>query len=484
MDENSVVLKYLAKEGYNVDTKYYQNVSIWKEWYDGTVSEFHKYHDQNNIERELYKLGMAKKGCEDWSSILFTERDNIIANSKDNQEYLDKMLENLGFYDKIPDNIENAFWSSTIATVARVKDAIVDKKKKVLLANENTRMELIDVTAKQIVPLKIEHGKIVDLAIVSTIKEDNKEIYYIEIHELINNEYIVRNVYLDSNGAEVEREGILKEYNTHSNIPLFSLLSPKIVNNKRYNNGLGLCIYANAIDQLKSCDIAYNNYVTDGVLGGKKVFYNRKLVKYETVKRKDENGEEYVEEIPIYPDDLTKQQFQVLSNEAETINDKALIQEHNPDLRMDDNEKNINLALNLYSFKIGLGKGYYKFENGTVVTATQYLGENRDLVSNAKKHRKALNSYVVGVARSILLLGRLLFGENVDEKDDINLTDKDGFLVSDEELQEQYRQDFNAGLMSKLTYLIKARGMSEKEAREELERIKSENPSVKDLVGE
>ena len=95
MDENSVVLKYLAKEGYNVDTKYYQNVSIWKEWYDGTVSEFHKYHDQNNIERELYKLGMAKKGCEDWSSILFTERDNIIANSKDNQEYLDKMLENL-----------------------------------------------------------------------------------------------------------------------------------------------------------------------------------------------------------------------------------------------------------------------------------------------------------------------------------------------------------------------------------------------------
>ena len=83
-----------------------------------------------------------------------------------------------------------------------------------------------------------------------------------------------------------------------------------------------------------------------------------------------------------------------------------------------------------------------------------------------------------------MLLGRLLFSANTDEDDEIQLTNKDGFLISDEELQEQYRQDFQAGLMSKLTYLMKARGMTKEQAMQELELVKKDNPSIKDLVGE
>ena len=164
------------------------------------------------------------------------------------------------------------------------------------------------------------------------------------------------------------------------------------------------------------------------------------------------------------------------------INEKKLVHEYNPSLRINENEKNINLSLNLLSFKVGLGKGYYKFENGTVVTATQYLGENKDLVGNAKKHRKALNEYCVGIARAILVLGRLVFEKNTDENDTIELTDKDGFLVSDEELQNQYRQDFQAGLMSKLTYLMKARGMSKEQAINEIKLINNDNPSLEDVI--
>ena len=95
-----------------------------------------------------------------------------------------------------------------------------------------------------------------------------------------------------------------------------------------------------------------------------------------------------------------------------------------------------------------------------------------------------MNDYTVGIARAILLLGRLLFGVNTDENDEIQLTNKDGFLVSDEELQEQYRQDFQAGLMSKLTYLMKARGMTKEQATQELALVREDNPSVKDLIGE
>ena len=106
------------------------------------------------------------------------------------------------------------------------------------------------------------------------------------------------------------------------------------------------------------------------------------------------------------------------------------------------------------------------------------------LVSNAKKHRSALNDYTVGIARAILLLGRLLFSANTDENDEIQLTNKDGFLIDDETLQQQYLQDYNNGLMSKLTYLQKARNMNEQQALEEIARIQNDNPSIKSLIGE
>ena len=122
--------------------------------------------------------------------------------------------------------------------------------------------------------------------------------------------------------------------------------------------------------------------------------------------------------------------------------------------------------------------------NGSEMLKLQRVVKNQDLVSNAKKHRSALNDYTVGIARAILLLGRLLFGVNTDENDEIQLTNKDGFLVSDEELQEQYRQDFQAGLMSKLTYLMKARGMTKEQAMQELALVRKDNPSIKDLIGE
>lgn len=478
---NNVILKYLSSLGYNVSGDYYNQIDIWKAWWQNSVKNFHEYHDQNGEKRELYKLGMAKRGCEDWSSILFTERDEMICDNQNNQEYLNTQLKELKFNDMIPDNIETAFWSGTEATILRVKNAKVVGKK--IVADENTKTQLINVNASQIIPLKVDNGEIIDVAFVSETIINQKKGYYIEIHELGENGYTVYNKYIDEQGNELQNDEVVDEYETGTDVKLFSILRPRILNNIDNNNGLGISVYANAIDLLKSCDLAYNNYNKDMELGGKKVFYNKKLVKYNVREYTNpETGETIREEIPIYPDDLTKQQFQVLNDDIDTANDETLIHEYNPELRVAEDEQAINLALNLFAFKCGMGK-YYRFDNGTVVTATQYIGENKDLVSNAKKHRNAVNEYVVGIAKAILFIGRTLFNEPVTEEDEINLTDKDGFLISDEELQERYRQDYQAGLMSKKKYLMKARGMSEEQALQEIEEAKKDNPTVEQIIG-
>ena len=240
---------------------------------------------------------------------------------------------------------------------------------------------------------------------------------------------------------------------------------PRVVNNIKENNGLGISIYANAIDQLQGVDIVYNNFMKDFYLGGKKVFYNKKLTKYYTQTYTDEEtGEVVVQEVPIYPDDITKQQFQIVGDDVD-VNAETLVHEYNPDLRETENENGLNLALNILAFKSGLGKAYYKFEQGGVVTATQAILDNKDLVGNAKKHRSALNKYTIGIVRSILMIGRLFFNENVDENDIINLVDKDGFLNSEEDQKEEYMTEIAAGLRQPWEYRVKFFGEDEETAK-------------------
>ena len=93
---NNIVLKYLKEQGYEtVTTDYYEYIKTWENWWRNEV-DFHKYHDQTGKERKLFNLGMAKRVSEDWSSILFSERDEIVteANTKKqteiNNNYLNK----------------------------------------------------------------------------------------------------------------------------------------------------------------------------------------------------------------------------------------------------------------------------------------------------------------------------------------------------------------------------------------------------------
>ncbi len=491
---NDVVLKYLKEEGYEtVSTDYYDWINLWENWWRNEV-EFHKYHDQTGKERKLFTLGMAKRIAEDWSSVLFTERDEITTKAetdeqtKLNNKYLEKQLKVLKIYKDLPTAIEKAMATGTAGAILRVKHVKVDKQSN-LLANDKTKLDIIYVGASQIIPLKVEHGQIIDVAIVSENNIEDKKEYYIELHKLIYNEklmkeiYEISNTYLDENGEEIYKEGIAKKYTIKSNIPLFSILKPAIANplDTSYNNvnGLGFSIYGTAIDQLKACDITYNNFVMDFYLGGKKVFYNKKIVNTKTIQKKDSNGNIIEEQIEMYPDDITKQQWKTYGDEMTNLKDDPAITEYNPELRVEEDTQGIQFALNMLSFKAGLGTEYYRFDTGKgmVVTATQYVGDRQDLVINANKHRKNVDEFVSGICKAILLLGRILFKENVTEECTVTITDKDGFMIDTETAKQEFRQDIAQGIRQPWEYRVKFLGEDEKTAKamikdEEIENIK------------
>lgn len=473
---NEVVLKYLKKQGYeNVSTSYYKWIDLWESWWRNEV-DFHKYHDDSGVERTMYTLGMAKRMSEDWASILFTERDEIITEAstikqtQTNNEYLNKQIKILKVYKDLPTAIEKAMATGTAGAILRIKHAKVDKQGG-LFADERTKTDIIYVSASQIIPLRVEHGEIIDIAIVSeNIKGDKKE-YYIEIHKLQykdNKEiYFISNTYLDEEGNEVQKEDIAKQYTVNSNVPLFSIMKPAIANpiNENYNiiNGLGFSVYGTAIPQLQACDITYHNFVMDFYLGGKKVFYNKKIVETRTMT--DNKGREI--EVPIYPDDLTRQQWKTYGNEMQNLQQEPAIKEYNPELRVEEDTAGIQFALNVFAFKGGLGTGYYKFDSGrgNVITATQYVGDRQDLITNANKHRKNVDEFVSGIARAILLLGRILFKEPVTEDCIVKVTDKDGFMVDTETAKQEFRQEIAQGIRKEWEYRVKFFGEDEETAK-------------------
>lgn len=477
---NKVVLEYLRKKGYDtVSTDYYNWIELWESWWKDKV-DFHKYHDQTGKERKLYTLGMAKRVSEDWSSILFTERDEITTEAetekqtKANNEYLAKQLKVLKVYKDLPTAIEKAMATGTAGAIIRVKHAKVDKQGNLTIDNR-TKLDIIYVGASQIIPLRVEHGEIIDIAIASENTINDKKEYYIEIHKLIYEEeskqevYVISNTYLNEEGEEIQKENIAKEYTIKSNVPSFSILKPAIANplDTSYNNvnGLGFSIYGTAIDQLKTCDITYNNFVMDFYLGGKKVFYNKKIVNTETIQRKDENGNLIEEQVELYPDDITRQQWKTYGDEMTNLKDNPAITEYNPELRVEEDKEGIQFALNMLSFKSGLGTKYYEFNGGSVVTATQYVGDRQDLIVNANKHRKNVDEFVSGICKAILLLGRILFKENVTEDCIVKITDKDGFMVDTETAKQEFRQDIAQGIRQAWEYRVKFLGEDETTAK-------------------
>ena len=477
---NNVVLKYLEDKGYDtVSTDYYNYIELWESWWKNEV-DFHKYHDQTGKERKMFSLGMAKRLAEDWSSILFSERDEISTETKTakqtkiNNEYLNKQLKVLKVYKDLPITIEKAVAMGTAGAIIRVKHAKVDKQGR-LYADERTKLDIIYLEASQIVPLRIEHGVIIDVAIVSENTVKSKKEYYVELHQLKYDKkqgkeiYEISNNYLDENGNEINKEGIVKSYTINSSVPLFSIIKPAIANpiDIKYNNvnGMGFSVYGTAIDQLIACDITYNNFVMDFYLGGKKVFYNKKITKTKTRQIKDSDGNVREEEYEVYPDDVMKQQWATYGEEIENLKDNPVVTEYNPDLRVEEDKAGIQFALDMLSFKAGLGTKYYEFNGTSIVTATQYVGDRQDLIVNANKHRKSVDDFVSGICKAILLLARVVLKENVTEDCTVTITDKDGFLEDTETAKQEFRKDIAQGIRKAWEYRVKFLGEDEETAK-------------------
>ena len=236
-----------------------------------------------------------------------------------------------------------------------------------------------------------------------------------------------------------------------------------------------MAIYGDSIDQLKILDITYNNFGMDFKIGQKILIINKKLTKVVEEEYTDENGEIKTRQRVVYPSDIQKQLFTDMSNGIYSSGDeKPYVYEYNPDLRVGDNKEGIQFALDNLSFKVGYGTHYYSFENGNITTATEAVLSRQDFVNNGNKNRKSIVEYLKGLCKALLLSEKILGDSSIDETQDVEIPDVDGFLEDDETIRNRLREDADSGYISKKRYLMKIYCMTEEEATKELQEIEKE----------
>lgn len=449
---SNVICQYLAKQGFHTaPDETYSHIDEWLEWYQGDVEKFHKYKIYNGISvtsHRRYTLGMAKKVCEDWANLILNEKVAIKAGRY--AKRLNEILEQNNFKVKGNQLIELAY---ALGTGAFVEYKEADGK------------VIIDyIRADMIYPLSWDNGVIIECAFGSSKVVDGKEQIYLQIHRLGNAEngekpelYYIENRYVDAKtGDELAiPEHVDALIPTGYTKPLFQIITPNICNNIDLDSPLGVSVYANSIAQLKGCDLVYDSYMNEYVLGRKRIMVP--VSKAKMMMQKDGIA------APVFdPNDTVYIQMPGDRDEDQKLTEIDM------KIRASDHELGIQRCLDILSLKTGMGTGRYQFDSSGVKTATEVISDKSDLYQNRQKNAIIVRAAVIAMVKAVSFLDKGKEMEATVDFDDSIIEDSNTTIDKNIKL-------VNAGLRSKLTAIMEINKCTEAEARAELERIAEDN---------
>lgn len=454
------ILNYLGRLGYTtLPASFYRSIKLWEGWYKGLVASVHKYKVYNgktSISRTRLSLQMAKKVSEDIADLLLNEKTAITISegteSSKTSDYVHAVLDNNNFATKGNEYQERKAFSGTTAYVCQIVDALADENGFL----SGGRIEINYVSAKNIFPLSWKNGSIIDCAFLFSKTIKCKKYAHIQVHELKVvdgvKQYVITNHIVECTygtgreippeqwGEFVEFDDLQPVFFTGSEKPQFVIDRLNIVNNADEDdtNPMGIAIFANSMDVLKKIDLEYDSYANEFELGKKRIFVAPELLK-------DIDGNMAFDS----NDTVFYQMSEEMMHDA-----PVKMKEVDMTLRTEEHEKAINGDLNLLSFKVGFGTERYKFEKGTIQTATQVISENSDMYRTIKKHELILNQVLSDLVRIIIRLGNVC-GEGLNEEVDIKIDFDDSIIEDKSAERNNDRTDVGMGVMSLAEYRAK-----------------------------
>ena len=460
----------LSKKGIDLCVgSIYDYQQVWKSWYKGNVADFHFYSEVVNgqkVMKERLTMNTPKKNCEDIAKLLWTEKTRIELDNEESTKRLWKVL----------DSNENEF--TVNFPIFLEKGCALGTGALIEYKNSEDKTIIDYVSGDVIIPYKFTNSYINAIITISRFKEKTKKkkwIYtHITYHEYEKGVYRTLNELYRSEsetelGKEVNFNSMFPDTKETEEIeteaPRFQIFKTNMANNIDMDSPMGISVLANSIDRYKSIDMKYDSFYREFKLGKKRILVDPTAMKASM--QSDENGN--VRNVQYFD-----------------VNDEAYVgvngMENQPvkdidfSLRTQEHIDSINMDLNWLSANLGLGNNFYKFENGGLRTATEIISENADAFRTKVHYDIIVNNVIENLVKAICEMENIPYSNITIVSDDSIIEDKN---------TEQVRalQEVTQGLRSKKSYLMDIKGMTDKEAEQELAEIESEKQSNASAFG-
>ena len=359
---------------------------------------------------ELESINFAKRCCADDANLCEIVEVNAGKNDAQFKGVLD-ILANNQFNTMYRRQLEEMSASGTVGGYIRLDNAD-------LLDNGNVtggHIKVNYVNAEGIIPLTVINNDIIECAFYgeNTIRgQINGTLVVFKLDENKVN-YLAETYYFDKDGKEISDSRTSLQL---GDVKPFFVMRTAEVNNIDDMDGYGYPKLYSSIPVLEALDLAYNILFGDLDKGEKLVFINELLAEI----KKTDDGTPY----------LTPQQKKlfILMGECggKLPDEKSVVQEYNPEIRIDQITKVFETCLSLLSMSFGYGTKKYSFEqNGQLKTATECIIDNQQAMQELNKQRYEAKQYIANICKSIIWFSNQFKGTawNVDEEIKVEFDD-------------------------------------------------------------
>lgn len=467
------VKKLVENRDLDISEVMYNEIEKWRCLYSGYFKEWHDitYQTiQGKQKRRMATLGMPKVVSEEMASIVFNEKCSINISEDTLSETIESILEDNGFYEAFQHYLEYSFAMGGMVVKPYFKDG------KILISF---------VGAASFIPISWANGNIYEGVFVNESKRRNKKYTHLEWHLWESGKYVIRNeLYRNDNqtddlGIQVPLdelfEGLENEtYFTVLDKPIFTYIKPNIANNVDMDSPLGVSIYANSLDVMKSLDIAFDSFQREFILGKKRILVPASLIR--TV-IDPETG------TPTRYFDATDEVYQGLN----LGQDSDEIKDISTELRVEEHIAAINALLNILAMQTGFSSGTFSFDGKSVKTATEVVSENSKTFRTKQSHEIIIGAGIKNVVETIIKLGEAFQLFKAPNDYEITVTFDDSIAEDKTGNANYWINLVSNGLSSKKKAIMKVLGLSEDEAIQMLQEIQEENktttPEMIDFFG-
>lgn len=455
------VKDFLQKKGYTVNDNALTVIQACDDWYSNRIIEdFHKRKTLNGIPYELNRLNFGKRCCSDDANLC--EVLEINAGDGEQADFVNDALGKSEFNTQYRKQLEKTSADGTTACYIRLDNATFMDNGSV----QGGSIKLNYVEADAFMPLTVENDIVTEAAFSGSALSKGKKQTTLVLFTLgENGTYTAETHVFDDKGNEIKDLETIVQL---GEVKPFAVMRNAEVNNLDNMTGYGLPKLWDAIPALKVVDLCYNVLFSDLDKAEKIILVNELLCEF------DENGK---------PKMTTEQKklFVLVGEKLPDPQEKALIQEYNPEIRVEQITKAFELALSLLSMSFGYGTKKYSFENGQITTATEYVGERQDQMQELNRQRQEAIRYIRDICRAVMWFANTFQGKSFNLDQEI-LVDFDDSYITDREAElERKRNDALAFDIPELTiwYLMDAYSLNEEEARKLVE-AKQEEEQKKD----